>query len=121
MAEIVLDIVGFILTSAVIFFLIAFVAILLGRPKKPPSDQRGLDFSKLFIDYSDAPEPKSFTARDGTPLAYRHYPAESDRVIILFHGSGYHSRYLLPLAGFISSEGLAPGFHAGFAGTWAHA
>jgi alpha-beta hydrolase superfamily lysophospholipase len=91
----------------VIFFLIAFVAILLGRPKKPPPDQRGLDFSKLFIDYSGAPELQSFTASDGTPLAYRHYPAESDRVVILFHGSGYHSRYLLPLAGFISSEGLA--------------
>ena len=106
MAEIILKIFDFILTSAVIFFLIAFAAILLGRPKKI-SDQGGLDFSELLIDYSGAPELRSFTARDGTPLAYRHYPAESDKVVILFHGSGYHSRYLLPLAGFISSEGLA--------------
>ena len=76
-----------------IFFLIAFVAILLGRPKELPADQRGLDFTKLFIDYSGAPELQSFTARDGTPLAYRHYPAESNKVLILFHGSGYHSQY----------------------------
>jgi non-heme chloroperoxidase len=107
MAEIILKIFNFILTSAVIFFLIAFVAILLGRRQKLPPDQRGPDFSELFIDYSGAPELQSFTARDGTQLAYRHYSAESDKVVILFHGSGYHSRYLLPLAGFISSEGLA--------------
>ena len=107
MTEIILKILEFILTSAVIFFLIAFVAILLGRPKKIPRDQGGPDFSKLLIDYSGVPELQSFTARDGTQLAYRHYPAESDKVVILFHGSGYHSRYLLPLAGFISSEGLA--------------
>ena len=107
MAEIILKIFNFILTSAVIFFLIAFVAILLGRRQKLPPDQSALDFSELFIDYSGAPELQSFTARDGRQLAYRHYPADSDRVVILFHGSGYHSRYLLPLAGFISSEGLA--------------
>ena len=107
MAEIILKIFDFILTSAVIFFLIAFVAILLGRRQKLPPDWRGPDFSELFIDYSGAPELQRFTARDGTPLAYRHYPAESDKVVILFHGSGYHSRYLLSLAGFISSEGLA--------------
>ena len=52
MAEIILAIFDFILTSAAIFFLIAFVAILLGRFKKLPPDQRGLDFKKLFIDYA---------------------------------------------------------------------
>ena len=107
MVEIIYKILEFILISAVIFFLIAFVAILLGRPKKIPSDQGGLDFTKVLIDFSGAPELQSFKARDGTRLAYRHYPAESDKVVILFHGSGYHSRYLLPLAGFISSENLA--------------
>jgi len=107
MTEIVLKIFHFILTSAVIFFLIAFAALLLGRRQKPTPGQRALDFGELFVDYSGAPELQSFTARDGTPLAYRHYPADSDKVVILFHGSGYHSRYLMPLAGFISSEGLA--------------
>jgi non-heme chloroperoxidase len=38
---------------------------------------------------------------------YRHYPAQSDTVLILVHGSGWHSGYFLPLAEFISSEGLA--------------
>ena len=31
----------------------------------------------------------------------------SDKVMILLHGSGWHSQYFLPLAEFISSEGLA--------------
>ena len=106
MGEIIIKIFEFVVISAVIYFLIAFAAILLGRPKKSPG-QGGLDFSELFIDYSGAPELQSFKARDGTTLAYRHYPAESEKVLILFHGSGYHSRYLFPLAEYISSEGLA--------------
>ena len=106
MAEILWEVFKFIITSVVIFFMIAFVAILLGRPKKIPQGQ-GLNFTKLAIDYSAAPELQYFTARDGARLAFRHYAADSDKVLLFFHGSGYHSRYLLPLAKFISEEGLA--------------
>jgi non-heme chloroperoxidase len=98
---------AFVLISAVIYFGIAAVLILTGKPKKPDLAQRDLAFDELFFDYSSLPEPQSFTARDGTKLAYRHYPAESDKIVILLHGSGWHSRYFLPLAEFISSEGLA--------------
>ena len=97
----------FILISAVIYFGIVAVLILTGKPKKPDPTQRGPAFDELFFDYSRLPELKSFTARDGTQLAYRHYPAESDKIVILLHGAGWHSRYFLPLAEFISSEGLA--------------
>lgn len=107
MSKIILKIFSFILTSAVIYFLIAFIAIILGRPQKPTPEQHGLNFRKLFIDYSGAPELHYFKARDGTKLAYRYYPAQSDTALILFHGAAYHSRYFLHLAEFISSEGLA--------------
>lgn len=107
MSKIILKIFSFILTSAVIYFLIAFIAIILGRPQKPNPEQHGLNFRKLFIDYSGAPELQYFKARDGTKLAYRYYPSQSDKALILFHGAAYHSRYFLPLAEFISSEGLA--------------
>lgn len=66
-----------------------------------------MTFSELFINYQNMPQLKTFAARDGKQLAYRFYPARSDKVIILLHGSGWHSRYFLPLAEFISSEGLA--------------
>jgi non-heme chloroperoxidase len=97
----------FVLISAVIYFGIAAVLILTGKPKKPDIRQRGPAFDELFFDYSSLPELKSFKARDGTQLAYRHYPADSDKIVILLHGAGWHSRYFLPLAEFISSEGLA--------------
>ena len=97
----------FVLISVVIYFGIVAFLILTGKPKKSDRAQRGPAFDELFFDYSSLPEPKSFTARDGTQLAYRHYPADSDTIVILLHGAGWHSRYFLPLAKFISSEGLA--------------
>jgi non-heme chloroperoxidase len=105
--DIVLKILSFIVISIVIQFSIATVLILLGKSKKPPSDESGLNFSEVFFDYSALPQLQIFTARDGEELGFRHYPAQSDKVLVLVHGSGYHSRYLLPLAEYISTEGLA--------------
>lgn len=105
--EILLKILSFIVISIVIQFSIATVLILFGKGKKRTSEDGGLNFSELFFDYTNLPELQTFTASDGKELAYRHYPAQSDKVLILLHGSGYHSRYLLPLAEFISAEGLA--------------
>jgi non-heme chloroperoxidase len=107
MKKIISKVFTFVLISAVIYFGIASALILTGKPKEPDVGQRGPAFDELFIDYSSLPELKSLTARDGIQLAYRHYPAESDKIVILLHGAGWHSRYFLPLAQFISSEGLA--------------
>jgi len=84
------------------------VLIVFGRSKKKPSaDEGGLVFNELFFDYSNLPQLQTFTARDGNNLAYRYYPAQTNKVIVLLHGSGWHSRYFLPLAEYISGEGLA--------------
>jgi alpha-beta hydrolase superfamily lysophospholipase len=82
--------------------------VFLVKPKRPP--QAGLTFNELFFDYTNLPEFKSFKARDNSNLYYRYYPSQSNKIIILIHGSGWHSRYFLPLAEFLSSEGLAQVF-----------
>jgi non-heme chloroperoxidase len=105
--EIFLNILHFIFISVVIQFSIATALILFGKGNKPTPDESGLAFNELFFDYTNLPQLHTFCARDGKTLTYRHYPAESEKVIILIHGSGWHSQYFLPLAEFISSEGLA--------------
>ena len=107
MGNVFQEIFYFLVISVVIYFSIAFFCILFVSGKKKVLDKGNLAFRELFMDYTDLPELKPFTARDGKQLAYRHYPAQSHKILILLHGSGWHSRYLLPLAGFISSEGLA--------------
>jgi non-heme chloroperoxidase len=71
------------------------------------SELSGLHFDELRIDYSGIPDLLEFTARDGTRLPYRHYPADSNVHLVLLHGSGYHSRYLFSLAREISRRGAA--------------
>ncbi len=93
--------------SIAIYFGIAAVLILSGIPDPPAQDESSLRFEELFIDYEGLPDLHRYEARDGAQLSYRHYPSESNTVLILLHGAGYHSRYLMPLAQFISSEGLA--------------
>ena len=103
----VLKLLTFVLISALIYFGLAAVLICIGKAKKSTQDESALAFNELYFDYSNLPELDSFPARDGTLLHYRYYPAESDKALILLHGSGWHSRYFLPLAEFISSENLA--------------
>jgi len=105
--EIFLKILNFIIISAVIQFSIATVLILFGKGKAPTPDEVSLTFNELFFDYSNLPPLQTFADRNGKRLTYRHYPAQSGKVIILVHGSGWHSQYFLPLAEFISSEDLA--------------
>ena len=105
--EIFLRIINFILISLVIQLTIATVLIIFGKGKFPGAPESGLVFDELYFDYSALPELQTFPARDGEILGYRHYPAETDKVLILVHGSGWHSQYFLPLAECISAEGLA--------------
>mgnify|MGYP002638009174 CR=1 FL=1 len=96
--EIFLKIINFILISFVIQLSIAAVLTIFGKGKLPDSPEGGLVFDELFLDYTNLPQLQSFTTRDRGELAYRHYPAQSDKVLVLVHGSGYHSQYFLPLA-----------------------
>jgi len=95
----------FVFVSVVIYLGIALVLIFVIPPGKP--DQKTLRFDELFIDYESLPELKSYRARDGEHLYFRHYPSASKKILILIHGSGWHSRYLMPLAEHLSAKGFA--------------
>ncbi len=107
MNPIVTRILTFALTSVVIYAGIAGTLIAVGKPRQPHDPEKGLSFDELFFDTSSLPELETYEARDGATLSYRHYPADADKVLVLLHGSGYHSQYLLPLAEYLSSENLA--------------
>ncbi len=100
-------IVIFLLTSVAVYFGLAMALIILGTKKGPVSSPKSLAFKELRIDDSALPKTEEFQARDGTTLAYRHYASQSNTVMILLHGSGWHGRYFLPLAHYLSSRGLA--------------
>ena len=107
MNKIILSLLIFILTSIIVYIGLAVILIFTGKSPKPKQSQSSLSFKELFIDYTGLPEFMTFKARDGKQLAYRYYPAESQKVLILIHGSGGHSRYFYPLAKYISSQNLA--------------
>ncbi len=87
------------LFSIGIYFNIAAVLILInGRPVERPEKNVNLSFDELMIDYSDLPPLETYTTRGGDELSFRHYPANTDTVLVLLHGSGWHSQYFLPLA-----------------------
>jgi non-heme chloroperoxidase len=62
------------------------------------------------VDFSDLPPPASFTARDGTKLAYRSYaPAASapgEGSVVLIHGSSATSSSMHPMAKAFSAAGF---------------
>ncbi len=104
------SVMSFILTSvamgAGIYALLAVGLTAFGKRRAVPTGDVHFD-ALLALDTSGLPELQHYTTRDGAALPYRHYPADTDDVLILLHGSGYHSRYLLPLARFISENNFA--------------
>lgn len=78
--------------------LIAFLLALLGKQEKTGPNKSPYNFSTVKSDKSSLPDIKQFAARDGKQLEYRHYSFESNIVIVILHGSGWHSEYLQPLA-----------------------
>ncbi len=96
--------------GVVIYFGLAAGLTVAGVPGQAPetNEDSGLSFQELYIDYENLPDLQSYTARDGTALDYRYYPAGSaDKVLILLHGSGWHSQYFLRLGEALSSQNLA--------------
>lgn len=70
----------------------------------------GLDFEVLTSELpgkGPLPDLQRFEARDGTQLAYRHYPGESSTALVLVHGSGTDSKYLATMAHELANSGVA--------------
>lgn len=109
-------IINFVLTSllitAVIYPTIAGVLIVTDRPAPPEPDNNDepLTFNALMtVDYTALPERRPYPVRDGSELFYRFYESSSapGAVMILLHGSGWHSMQFHPLATTISDAGAA--------------
>jgi len=76
------------------FAAIGIGAVLLGGliawPLQQPPELPSIAAARKTVDFSDLPGLHPFQGRDGTALAYRHYPARSattDRIAIVVHGS----------------------------------
>jgi len=66
------------------------LAGLIGWPLQQPPELKSISDSRKSVDFSQLPELERFQGRDGTALAYRHYPARgaaTDPVAIVVHGS----------------------------------
>ncbi|MDM8534733.1 alpha/beta fold hydrolase [Clostridiaceae bacterium HSG29] len=105
--ENILKILGFVIISLLIQLVIATVLIVTGKSKNLNCDNNKLKFDELYIDYSNIPQLKPFKARDGQEIFYREYESNSDKNLILIHGSAWHSQYFMSLAESISKNNVA--------------
>jgi len=94
--------------SFLIYLGIACILIAInGKDRIADLNSNKIDFNNLIIDYANIPEILRYRARDNTELTFRYYPSNSNIVLILLHGSGWHSRYFYLLAENISANNLA--------------
>ncbi len=102
-----LNIVNSIGISLAIFFLIVFLLVIIPPIGSQDFTQKGLEFSEQKQRVDELVDLDSYVARDGTELSYRYYSAETKTILILLHGSGWHSRYLSRMGQYLSSNNLA--------------
>src|SRR5205823_14357858 len=77
------------------------LAIALGGPGEAPPPMSSISDPFKNVDFSELPELSYFTARDGTKLAFRAYPAAAVVVkvsVVLVHGSSAMSSSMLLMA-----------------------
>ncbi|MCA9972423.1 MAG: alpha/beta fold hydrolase [Anaerolineales bacterium] len=96
--------------SLAVYLGITAVLITTDRPRSSVSAAEPLSFAALTaVSYADLPDLQPYAARDGAALHYRLYEsaAETDTVLILLHGSAWHSMQFHPLAQALSAAGAA--------------
>jgi alpha-beta hydrolase superfamily lysophospholipase len=85
------------------------LAALVANPLPQLPELRSVFETARVVDRSTMPLLERFSARDGTQLAYRHYPARgpvNDRVAILIHGSAGSSVAVHALADALAARGV---------------
>jgi pimeloyl-ACP methyl ester carboxylesterase len=91
--------------GAVALLLTAMIA----TPLQRLPELRSISQTARAVDRSTMPALERFAARDGTSLAYRHYPARgaaNDKVAILIHGSSGSSVAVHALADALAARGI---------------
>lgn len=82
---------------------------LVAMPLRRPPPLTSISETARAVDRSTMPDVERFQARDGTGLAYRHYPARAasaGRVAILVHGSSGSSTSIHALADALAARGV---------------
>lgn len=85
------------------------LATMIATPLKPPAPLPFITDAVHPSDYEGLPPMQVFRARDGSYLAYRHYPAATPvtgRVAVLIHGSSGSSLAMHPLAKTLAARGV---------------
>lgn len=85
------------------------LAAMLATPLARLPELSSISQAARAVDRSTMPALERFSARDGTQLAYRHYPARgavSDRIAILVHGSSGSSPAVHALADALAARGV---------------
>src|SRR4029077_20848598 len=84
------------------------LAIALGGPGEAPPPMSSINDPFKNVDFSDLPEARYVTARDGTKLAFRPYRAAGDAVkgsVVLVHGSSAGSSSMHVMAKAFAAAG----------------
>src|SRR5262249_18730892 len=85
------------------------LAAMVAVPLTPLPELNSISKSARAVDRSTMPPLSRFSARDGTELAYRHYPARgpsSGKIAILVHGSSGSSAAAHGLADALAARGV---------------
>jgi alpha-beta hydrolase superfamily lysophospholipase len=95
------------------FCLVGIAAVVLAgmiaRPLVAPPELRSISETARAVDRSTMPAQERFSARDGTWLAYRHYPARGHAtglIAVVVHGSSGSSPAVHALADALAARGV---------------
>jgi alpha-beta hydrolase superfamily lysophospholipase len=85
------------------------LAAMIGTPLVHPPELTSISQTAGAVDRSTMPRLERFIARDGTALAYRHYPARAQavgKIAIVVHGSSGSSASVHALADALAARGI---------------
>ncbi|CAN5369651.1 alpha/beta hydrolase [soil metagenome] len=94
---------------AAVGFIGVLLAGLIAWPIKRPPELASISTTARAVDRSSMPGVERFHARDGTELAYRHYPARAPatgQLAIVVHGSSGSSAAVHALANALAERGV---------------
>jgi alpha-beta hydrolase superfamily lysophospholipase len=94
---------------AVVGLAVLLLTVMIATPIRPLPELTSVADAARAVDRSDMPELQRFHARDGTELAYRHYPARgpsSGQIAVVVHGSSGSSISVHALAKTLAARGV---------------
>ena len=95
------------LISLIALIVLAVFSLVTFGTAQPPKPLSSVTNPFAAIDYSGLPPIQRYRARDGAELSYRYYPAGSNQVAVLIHGSAGSSSDMHAMAKTLQASGVA--------------